>query len=66
MWDCFYGSVACCVLRVRHTDDSGDQLDMGETLLVEMIVIGNPYVLSCSLIGAYNVTKYLSNLLMNY
>lgn len=59
MWDCFYGSVACCVLRVRDNDNYGDQLDLGETLLVEMIVIGNPYVLSCSLIGAYNVTKYL-------
>jgi len=42
MWDCFYGSVTCCVPRVRDNEDYEGQLEMGEILLVEMIVSGTP------------------------
>lgn len=42
MWDCFCGSTTWCVPRLRDNEDCGGQLDMGEILLMEVIVIGNP------------------------
>ena len=56
-----YGIVLMVLLpavpTVRDNKDCGGQLETGVILLVEMIVIGTPYVLSCSLTLAYNVTK---------
>ena len=42
MWDDFYGFIAWSVPRLRDNEDCRGHLEMGEILLVEMIVTGTP------------------------